>query len=267
MSQDINIADSVAAELPYLRRYARALTGSQASGDQYAVATLEAVLQNASAVTESSSVRVGLYRTFHAIWASSGRQIEAGETGSMAKAQRRLDHLTAGTREALLLSSIEEFSEIEVAEIMEESIESVHLLIEKARDEMADRAAGRVMIIEDETIIAMDLEGIVSGIGHEVTGIARTATTAVELGKSDKPDLVLADIHLADDSSGIDAVNELLAHFGTLPVIFITAYPERLLTGERPEPAFLIAKPYNEDQVRSAVSQALFLSSTEELTV
>ncbi|MBE3638411.1 response regulator [Mangrovicoccus algicola] len=266
MSQDINLADQVAAELPYLRRYARALTGSQSSGDQYAVATLEAVLQNASSVTGSSSARVGLYRTFHAIWASSGRHIENDETGRLARAQRRLDHLTAGTREALLLSSIEEFSAVQVAEIMEETPETVEALIEKARDEMADRAAGRVMIIEDETIIAMDLEGIVSGIGHEVTGIARTAKTAVDLGKSDKPDLVLADIHLADDSSGIDAVNELLAHFGELPVIFITAYPERLLTGERPEPAFLIAKPYNEDQVRSAISQALFLSSTEELS-
>jgi hypothetical protein len=48
-------------------------------------------------------------------------------------------------------------------------------------------------------------------------------------------------------------------------VIFVTAFPERLLTGKRPEPAFLITKPYVEDQVRSAVSQAMFFASTETL--
>ena len=52
-----------------------------------------------------------------------------------------------------------------------------------------------------------------------------------------------------------------------VPVIFITAFPERLLTGNKPEPAFLIAKPYTEEQVRSAVAQAMFFSSTETLSV
>ena len=124
---------------------------------------------------------------------------------------------------------------------------------------------GRVMIIEDETIIAMDLKGIVQAMGHEVTGVARTHTAAVELAANRRPDLILADIQLADGSSGIDAVNELLGSLGDIPVIFITAFPERLLTGDRPEPAFLISKPYSEEQVRSAVSQAMFFASTEGL--
>ena len=99
-----------------------------------------------------------------------------------------------------------------------------------------------------------------------MTGIARTHSAAVELAHGKRPDLILADIQLADGSSGIDAVNELLRDMGDIPVIFITAFPERLLTGERPEPAFLISKPYTEEQVRSAVSQAMFFSSTEGLT-
>ena len=106
---------------------------------------------------------------------------------------------------------------------------------------------------------------MVADQGHRITGIARTRSEAVKLGSADKPDLILADIHLADSSSGIDAVNDLLAQFGDMPVIFITAYPERLLTGERPEPAFLITKPYTEDQIRAAVGQAMFFSSTETL--
>jgi CheY-like chemotaxis protein len=120
-------------------------------------------------------------------------------------------------------------------------------------------------VIEDEAIIAMDIAAIVEGMGHRVTATARTHREAVRMASAEKPDLILADIQLADNSSGIDAVNEILAQFGDIPVIFITAFPERLLTGERPEPAFLINKPYTEEQVRSAVSQAMFFSSTDTL--
>jgi CheY-like chemotaxis protein len=130
---------------------------------------------------------------------------------------------------------------------------------------MSDVTAGKVLIVEDEAIIAMDLESVVADLGHKVTGVARTRDRAVELAKVEAPDLILCDIQLADNSSGIDAANDILEALGERPVIFITAFPERLLTGERPEPAFLIAKPYSEEQVRSAVSQAMFFSSTETL--
>ena len=130
---------------------------------------------------------------------------------------------------------------------------------------MGQAISGKVMVIEDEAIIAMDLQSIVSEMGHTVTGVARTRSEAVALGKAERPDLIFADIQLADNSSGIDAVNDLLAELGDVPVIFITAYPERLLTGEKAEPAFLITKPYTEEQVRLAASQAMFFASTETL--
>jgi CheY-like chemotaxis protein len=72
--------------------------------------------------------------------------------------------------------------------------------------------------------------------------------------------MVLADIQLADGSSGIDAVNDILAE-SPIPVIFITAFPERLLTGERPEPAFLVTKPFNPEMVKALISQALFFDN------
>ena len=76
-----------------------------------------------------------------------------------------------------------------------------------------------------------------------------------------KPGLVLADIQLADGSSGIDAVNDILSEF-SVPVIFITAYPEKLLTGDRPEPTYLVTKPFLESAVKAAISQAMFFRST-----
>ena len=71
---------------------------------------------------------------------------------------------------------------------------------------------------------------------------------------------MLADIQLADGSSGIDAVKDILEQI-SVPVIFITAFPERLLTGERPEPTFLITKPFQPNAIRAAISQALFFST------
>lgn len=259
-----DLSDKIAAELPYLRRYARALTGSQTSGDNYAIATLEAILSDRS-MFGGDSVLVSLFKCFHAIWTSAGAAEVEDNTGVLGKAQAHLSKLTANTREALLLSTLEEFGISDIAVIMDIDRDEVRHLISVARKDMEKSILGKIMIIEDEAIIAADLHEISSGLGHTVTGVARTRTEAVALGLSDRPNLILADIQLADNSSGIDAVNDLLAKLGDLPVIFITAFPERLLTGDRPEPAFLISKPYKEEQVTSAISQAMFFASTETL--
>ena len=255
----------VASLLPYLRRYARALTGSQKTGDNYAAATLEALLSDRSVFEKGYSDKVALFHAFHLIWNSSGAPIDSGEQGITERAQAHLAKLTANTREALLLHTVEEFNVAEIAAIMSTDEAEVENLIKIAHREMEDSIAGRVLVIEDEAIIAMDLQDIVADMGHAITGVARTHKAAVSLAKEERPDLILSDIQLADGSSGIDAVNDILAALADIPVIFITAFPERLLTGERPEPAFVITKPYSEEQVRSAVSQAMFFASTETL--
>ena len=258
----------IGSVLPYLRRYARALTGSQTGGDRYAVATLEAILADDSALDPSLHIKTALFKVLHVIWqASKVDSMDSSDDIMEGAAQKHLSKLTDNTREALLLHTIEEFDFGGVADIMGVDRAEAEHLVSVAHREMADSIAGRVLIIEDEPIIAMDLENLVGDLGHRITGIARTRDEAVKLGSADKPDLILADIRLADNSSGIDAVNDLLKQFGNLPVIFITASPERLLTGERPEPAFLISKPYKEDQVKSAVSQAMFFSTTASLQV
>jgi CheY-like chemotaxis protein len=171
--------------------------------------------------------------------------------------ERRLAHIAWLPRQAFLLVSLEGFSEHEAAEILDTDAAGVRDLVKEAGRELAAEIATDVLIIEDEALIAMDLERLVEDLGHRVIGVARTHSKAVAIAKAHTPGLILADIHLADNSSGLDAVNELLRTF-EVPVIFITAYPERFLTGERPEPAFLIAKPFQPTAVSAVISQALF---------
>jgi len=156
-----------------------------------------------------------------------------------------------------LLVALEGFSEEDAARILDCDLPTLRSLVEESGRELAAEIATDVLIIEDETFIAMDLESLVKNLGHNVIGVARTHTDAVALAKNKRPGLILADIQLADGSSGLDAVNELLRTF-EVPVVFITAYPERFLTGERPEPAFLISKPFQPAMVSAVASQALF---------
>lgn len=264
-SETVDLSQAVARELPYLRRYARALTGSQQTGDRYAAATLESLLVDLSVISSSPTPRIGLFHAFHLVWSSAGAPSAEPEDKTMAGAYAHMARLTPNSREALLLHAIEGFSAEEIASIMGSDAEEVAHLIAIANREMEASVTGKVMVIEDEAIIAMDIVDIVTNVGHNVTGVARTRDGALALARKERPDLILSDIQLADNSSGVDAVNDILGELGDVPVIFITAFPERLLTGDKPEPAFLITKPFTEEQVRSAVSQAMFFASTETL--
>jgi len=253
----VTTSQAVAQHLPYLRRYARALTGSQSSGDAYVQATLEAVVADASALDPEVSTRVGLYRVFNKIWGSLGINSGTDPIDVGLPADQRLAHLTPRPRQAFLLVALEGLSEDDAARILDIDVPTLRRLVDESGRELAAEIATDVLIIEDETFIAMDLEGLVESLGHQVLGVARTHSEAVRLARAKRPGLILADIQLADGSSGLDAVNELIRSF-EVPVVFITAYPERFLTGERPEPAFLIAKPFQPATVSAVLSQALF---------
>ena len=253
----MSTAQAVTQHLPFLRRYARALTGSQQSGDAYVTAALEAVIADPSVVSASNSPRVALYRLFTKIWNSVDVNGKSELIDPKMPVEQRLGNITPLPRQAFLLVALEGFSEEDASTILEVDVRQVRTLVEQSGRELAAEIATDVLIIEDETFIAMDLEGLVENLGHRVLGVARTHSAAVTLAKTKRPGLILADIQLADGSSGLDAVNELLKTF-EVPVIFITAYPERFLTGERPEPAFLIAKPFQPATVSAVISQVLF---------
>jgi len=258
----MSLADQIAPLLPHLRRYARALTGSQKRGDAYVRSLLEAIVADESVIDLEADVRTGLYKAFHGIWSTADLDVaQPEETGGVESiVSQRLSRMTPINRQALLLTAMEGFSNRETAQVLQVDESWVSSLIDAALKEIDSQIATPVLIIEDEPIISMDLEQIVRDLGHDVLATVVTRDEAANAIATKKPGLVLADIQLADGSSGIDAVKDIFARF-SVPVIFVTAYPERLLTGERPEPTFLITKPFLQSTVKAAIGQALFFNS------
>ncbi len=257
----VRLAEALAPDLPYVRRYARALTGDQATGDSYVRAALEAIVQGDQILDEALSPRVALYRVFEAIWKSSGALLEAplpddGSAVSKAVAARLL-RIPPRSRQAFLLSAMEGFNHREVADILSTDEDEVESLIAQAQADIDAALATDVLIIEDEPIIAADIAALVRELGHRVTEIAATRGEATASAHGQRPGLILADVQLADGSSGIDAAREILAMID-VPAIFITGFPERLLTGNGFEPTFVITKPFSPATVKAAIGQALF---------
>ena len=258
----MSLVARLAPHLPYVRRYARALTGDQRTGDQYVRVALEALAAGEQTLDANLSPRVALYQVFHAIWLNTGAKLEAPQDDDIGGgAGSRLMRIAPRSRQAFLLTALEGFTPTEAGQILGANFAEIERLIAEAQTEIDAELATEVLIIEDEPVIAADIEALVRELGHDVLDIAATRTEAVDAVARRVPGLVLADIQLADGSSGIDAVKDILGRFD-VPVIFITAFPERLLTGERPEPTFLITKPFQPETVKAAIGQALFFHPT-----
>ena len=254
------IAQLIAPQLPFLRRYARSLTGSQQSGDAYVAAVLEALVEAPDSHPRDLDARVALYRVFTRLWNSVASNQSTGPvpaSRTMLLVDRRIEMLMPVPRQAFLLVSVEGFTPEQAAQILDKPVAELQADLEEAGREIAEQVATSVLIIEDEPLIAYDLENVVTGLGHSVVQIARTRSEAIAAVQKRRPGLILADVQLADGSSGLDAVHDILGGL-KVPVVFITAYPEQVLTGLRPEPTFLIPKPFNPDTVRTIISQALF---------
>jgi DNA-directed RNA polymerase specialized sigma24 family protein len=254
------VINELRSYLPYARRFARALTGSQEGGDALIIRALEAFVADRSLFTRYSTPQKALYAALLRIGNAGGDR--PGETSSsgdptVRSADRKLQALTSRSRQAFLLANMEGFGIGDIADILDTSEVEVRSQVDEASKEIAAQIRTDVLIIEDEPLVAMDLEAAMEEIGHRVLGIASTRDEALRMIAGRKPGLLLVDIQLADGSSGIDTANDMLTNFSA-PTIFITAFPERLLTGEKPEPVFLITKPFDVDIVKAVTSQALF---------
>jgi len=231
MMMDASNRDALLRALPYARRYARALAGSQQGGDGLVADALRTGL-------DPLPPRLALYRAI-----------------SLACPELN-GSLTLMQRQVLLLVTLEDLAPSEAALVLDLAEDEVATEIEAAREAIRRTAATDVLLIEDEPIIAMDLQSLIEEAGHRVVGVAESETAAVEMAERTRPGLIIADVNLGPGGDGITAVQRILASHRT-PVIFVTAYPERLLTAERIEPAFVIAKPFEPTALAIATFQAV----------
>lgn len=253
------LREEAAATLPYLRRYARALTGSQPLGDQWVRMCVEVLLQQPELLSSKTTTSADIFTIFHKLqlpFNALEPESSTEATDAPARLKTHLTDIPQRQRQVLLLTVLEGFSIGEVADILEISIDEAEADLKAARDELERVASVRVLVIEDEAVIALDVAKIVRDAGHQVVGIAPTEKAAIDLARKHLPHLVLADIQLRDGDSGIAAVREILKAVSA-PVIFVTGFPERLLTGHGLEPAFIITKPFNPEVLKTAMAHAL----------
>jgi len=251
-------SQEILKHLPYLRRYARALVGSQERGDQYMRIFLEAILEDPQRVPADGNLRVQLFAVFHDVCtllhATDGD--DAAPLEGLVPVEARLSQLTSTQRQVLLLVSLEGFSFEDVGFILHLPESEVRDQLDAARKEMQRQHPARILIVEDEPLIAMDIARIVEEMGHTVCGTAADHAEAVAVAKRASPHIVLADIQLKGGDSGIAAVQDILNGI-SVPVVFVTGFPERLLTGERLEPTFVVTKPFKPEALVSVIGQAL----------
>lgn len=262
----MSIANVIPSYLPSLRRYARAIFGSQRSGDSAVMGALQWISHSGLTAVDEKSLRIELYRALLIVCNGAvGDQIRSLHDGDPPSSHdRTISCMSPRTRQAFLLTAMEGFSIEDTCAIMDVSEVSLRILLRVAHDEISTQTETDVMIIEDEVFIARSLANIVQTLGHKVYAKARTRAGALAAFEPDRPPgLILADICLADGSSGMETVNEILEHT-QIPVIFITAYPSLLLTGGRPEPTFLVAKPFTSDELRAVISQVLFFRTVSK---
>jgi CheY-like chemotaxis protein len=261
MTGDVN---SVLKLLPFVRRYARALTGSQTRGDNYVRLCLETILAEPGRM-EGEDAKLQLFKAFHDAWRAVDTQI-ASSTSSLSERgpqiSRGLAALPSLERQVLLLTFLEEFSLEDTASIVGVNKEQARLLLDNARNEVQLVSSVPILIIEDEPMIALELGRIVRDLGHRVCGTAARQSEAIELAARAQPALILADIQLKGRDSGIAAVQEILKNV-EVPVIFVTGFPERLLTGDKLEPAFVVPKPFSPEMLKAAIGQALSVVAYE----
>ena len=246
----------LAVHLPFLRRYARAVTGSQAQGDLGVRMALEGLAAGRLQIEPGLDPRVSLY-TLYTRSLASGPAPTMTHEATPGSPDDRLQHVELRARQVLLLSSVEGFSAAQIAQILTLDASEVERLGRDALEQIENDLATDVLVIEDEMIIGLDIAALTEELGHRVIDIARTRREAVAIAQRHRPGLILADIQLADNSSGADAVADISAMFD-VPVVFVTAFPERLLTGTGAEPTYLVSKPFNRNALKATIAQALF---------
>lgn len=254
--------DALFTQLPFVRRHARMLLGRQDEGDRLVADALRRLVSPSSPRDRRGPLPVRLFRALHDSLAqrpAAPPWTPAGDSERERISDQRLQALPPAARAVLLLMAVEGFSEAETADILGVSRVEARRLADDAQRAVERDLQTTVLIIEDEWPIARHLRQIVNALGHDVVAVAATRRDAIDLAARHEPGLVIADVQLADGSSGAEAATSILLNRAT-PIVFVTAHPGELLRSRRDDTTYLITKPFSPAMIKTTVSQALFFS-------
>jgi DNA-directed RNA polymerase specialized sigma24 family protein/CheY-like chemotaxis protein len=252
------------AQLPYMRRYGRALTGSTTRGDDLVTRAVEAALTEPDRYqldTDDEPVtRRRLYTLLNGLF-----DADMGTIGAAAIApaepghpiEAALSSLPEQERRVFLLVSLEELSTPQAAEVMGIPSDEAREALGRAQNAMREQLVANILIVEDDAIIAYDLTETVLGMGHKVCGTAATMEEALAAAAANQPSLALMDLRLAHGGSGITTA-QALRETRALPIIFVTAFAEELKQRGLDYLGPVIKKPFTREQIERAITQAVF---------
>lgn len=248
---------ALARLIPRIRRYAYALTGSKSVGDDYVAACLAKYV--ASPRPDGNRARAReLFRCFHSIWDDFGVQGSYHESGP--EVEQILGQLPAGIRAAFLLRTMEGFDSYETATILETDEfflrRSYNVALRAYHRVDRDR---RVLVIEDDHIVARHIGSLIDEIGLTQIGPARSSQEAVDMANEMRPSAMVVDINLEDGLTGLNAIGDIRSRLD-IPAIFVTALPEQakqvMKRGD-----FLVPKPFKNSTVRSAIKRSVMAAA------
>lgn len=254
-------AQQMMHHLPFLRRYARALTGSTERGDRVVTNCLEIATADPERYGLDGNSRLPLYRLLNELTADL--KPDFGDGAPVHPIEEALSSLPEMLRRVYLLISLESLSTADAAEILNVPHQRAIEAMNEAQERMRDRLVANILIVEDDAIIAFDLAETIRAMGHKVCGTAATTRQALDLAEDSRPTLALMDVRLAHGDSGIATAEQLRAR-RSLPIIFVTAYAEEIRRRGLDQLGPVIKKPFTRDQIEQAITQAVFNPRTAE---
>jgi CheY-like chemotaxis protein len=246
---------AVTKHLPGLCRYAHALAGSRQRGDAYIEICLEVLREDPRWLGRQKTLRLDLFKLLHAVIdrLDGDAMLDADSVpGEENRMRDAVLSLSPERRRLVLLLSFEDLKTADLAYIMGLEETAVKAQLQHAWKDIYQRPQARVLILEDEELIADLISDTVEELGHTVIGVASNERSAVELARAMEPELVLADVRLRG-GSGARAV-EAIRGQSNVPVIFITGYPDGVKTGVD---EYVMAKPFRPEDLKQTIAHAL----------
>lgn len=244
------------SHLPYLRRYARALTGATHLGDDLVTRGVEAAVMAPTRFGIPGPKRAPLYALLNLLFDADG---EGRPMASPHPIEQVLARLPEPERRLYLLTALEELPLAEAAAVEQMVVEDAAERLCRVRERLRCDLTARVMVVEENPILALDLGSVVTEMGHVVCGTAATESEAMVLADTEQPTLALLDVRLADGGSGIEVARKLHEKMSALRVIFVTGNDGEIERLNQTPLGPVVRKPFSAEAVRAAITRIVFM--------